>query len=132
MFSFGQKFTINGDDYENLKNVLDFAMSLNENEVVSFYQDKKGLVFCEDVCYGATEYPFIPTSTVLVEQIKQYLKNLSDSEITNLAGEAPDNDGSVELGWEVFYPLWYGEDKIEKYETPSFLAVRPCWIVYSK
>ena len=55
-----------------------------------------------------------------------------DEDISRLAGEAPDNDGTVLLGWEVFHPLWYGENEIDKYELAAVLAVRPCWIVYGK
>lgn len=133
MFSSEQTFTINGEDDSALEKVLALALELNGiKNVQSFYKDKKGLVFCWYKCDRSTEYPFTPTIKVLVEQINQYINNLSDEEILSLAGNAPDNDGTVILGWEVFYPLWYGENKIEKYELSAVLAVRPCWIVYGK
>ena len=133
MFSSEQTFTINGDHDEALKKVLQLAIELSGwKSIKSFYEDKRGLVFCAYECSGSTLYPFEPTITVLVEQINQYIKKLSSEDIFRLAGEAPDNDGTVCLGWEVFYPVWYGENEIEKYELSAILAVRPCWIVYGK
>ena len=87
---------------------------------------------CAYECEDSIKYPFEATIPILVEQINQYIKNLSGEDIVRLAGGEPDIDGFVELGWEVFYPLWYGENEIEKYEEAAILAVRPCWIVFSK
>lgn len=133
MFSSEQKFTINGCDDDVLEKVLGLAIELSGwKGVKSFYEDKNGLVFCGYECDGSTKYPFEATIPVLVEQINQYIKNLSREDIIRLAGGEPDIDGSVELGWEVFHPLWYGENEIEKYELAGILAVRPCWIVFAK
>lgn len=133
MFSSEQTFTINGEHDLALEKVLNLAMELSgEKAIKAFYKDKRGLVFCSYKCDGSTEYPFEPTIKVLVEQIKQYIDNLSSEEVLLLAGKEPDNDGTVILGWEVFYPLWYGDNEIEKYEWSAVIAVRPCWIVYGK
>ena len=132
MFSSEQSFTINGDDDDDLRKVLQLAIELNGGKIKSFYEDEKGLVLCGYQCGGSTNYPFEPTIPVLVEQIKQYINGLSEEFLVNLAGEAPGNDGTVELGWEVFHPLWYGDNKVEKYEMAAVIAIRPCWIVYGK
>lgn len=133
MFSSEQTFTINGDNNESLAKVLHLAMELiGHHQIKAFYEDKNGLVLCDYKCSGSTEYPFVPTVPILVEQINQYLDNLSDKDILRLAGEEPDNDGTVRLGWEVFHPLWYGENEIDNYEIASVIAIRPCWIVYGK
>ena len=132
MFSSEQRLTVNGDDYENLKKTLEFAINLNEHDVVSFYKDKKGLIFCDYAVENTIQYPFTSTPTVLAEQIEQYIKSLSYDEICEMAGEAPDNDGDIILGWELFFPSWYGDDEPDRYESQSFLAVRPCWIIYGK
>lgn len=133
MFSSEQNFTINGEYDSALEKVLELAMTLSGTKTIkSFYKDKRGLVLCKYECNGATEYPFEPTIKVLVEQINQYIDSLSNEEILLLAGDEPDNDGTVVLGWEVFHPLWYGDNKIEKYEFAAVIAVRPCWIVYGK
>ncbi len=133
MFSSEQTFTINGDNDKALEKVLNLAIELSGwKQIKAFYEDVKGLVFCSYMCDGATPYPFEVTTTILVEQIKQYLKKLTKKEIMLLAGVEPDNDGTVTLGWEVFHPLWYGENKVEKYELSAIVAVRPCWIVYGK
>ena len=133
MFSTEQRFTINGEYDEALEKVLKLAMELSgEKSIKSFYKDKKGLVFCSYKCCGLTEYPFEPTIKVLVEQIKDYIKNLSEEDVLLLAGNAPDVDGTVVLGWEVFYPLWYGENEVEKFEWSAVFAVRPSWIIYAK
>lgn len=73
-----------------------------------------------------TPYPFEVSVPILVEQIKQYIENCSQEDIIRLAGEEPDNDGIVNLGWEVFCPLWYDHDKIVNYDFSMILAVRPC------
>lgn len=132
MFSDMQTFTINGDEDKTLEKVLKFAIDFSEFEVEAFFKDKKGLVFCAYECDDSIKYPFKPTPKVLVEQIKQYIKNLTDEEFIELAGPRPDNDGIVNFGWEVFHPLWYGENEIENYDNAAILAVRPCWIVYGK
>lgn len=123
MFSSEQTFTINGDHNSALEKVLELAMTLSGTKTIeSFYKDAR----------GSTEYPFKPTTKVLVEQISQYIDDLSAEEIWSLAGEEPDIDGTVRLGWEVFHPLWYGDNKIDKYELAAVIAVRPSWIVYGK
>ena len=133
MFSSEQTFTINGDNNKALEKVLQLALDLcGCKGIKSFYEDKNGLVLCKYKCSGATEYPFEATIPILVEQINQYIKNLPSKDILRLAGMEPDNDGTVRLGWEVFHPLWYGENKIDKYELSAVLAVRPSWIVYGK
>ena len=133
MFSSEQTFTINGDNNKDLEKVLQLALDLCEcKKIEAFYEDKNGLVLCSYKCSGSTEYPFKPTPTVLVEHINQYINKLSDEDILRIAGEEPDNDGDVILGWEVFHPLWYGENEILKYELAAVIAVRPCWIVYGK
>ena len=133
MFSSEQTFTINGDNNETLKKVLSLALDLcGWRKIEAFYEDKNGLVFCGYKCSGSIDYPFAATVPVLAEHVNEYIKNLSSEDILRLAGEKPDNDGIVRLGWEVFYPLWYGKNEIEKYESAAILAVRPCWIVYGK
>lgn len=137
MFSSEQTFTINGDSNEALTKVLQLALDLSgwgqtKKQIKAFYEDKNGLVLCSYECSGSTAYPFEATIPVLVEQINQYIKKLSDKDILRLAGEEPDNDGTVRLGWEVFHPLWYGDNKIDRYELAAVIAVRPCWIVYGK
>lgn len=133
MFSSEQTFTINGYNNKALEKVLQLALDLcGWKGIKAFYEDKNGLVLCSYKCNGSTEYPFEATVPVLVEHINQYINNLSDENISRLAGEAPDNDGTVMLGWEVFHPLWYGENEIDKYDLAAVLAVRPCWIVYGK
>lgn len=120
MFSSEQTFTINGEYDLALEKVLNLAMELSNTKAIkAFYKDKKGLVFCSYKCYGSTEYPFEPTIKVLVEQIKQYIDNLSSEEVRLLAGIAPDNDGTVVLGWEVFYPL----QKYNLVEKAAMMAV---------
>lgn len=137
MFSSEQTFTINGDNNEALTKVLQLALDLSgfkqaPRKIKAFYEDKNGLVLCSYECEGSTAYPFEATIPVLVEQINQYIKKLSNDAILRLAGKKPDNDGTVELGWEVFHPLWYGDNKIDKYELSAIIAVRPSWIVYGK
>ena len=133
MFSSEQTFTINGDNNESLKRVLQLALELSgRKQIEAFYEDINGLVLCSYKCSDSTEYPFKATIPVLVEQINQYIDNLSNEDILRLAGVEPDNDGTVRLGWEVFHPLWYGENEIDKYELAAVIAVRPCWIVYGK
>lgn len=133
MFSSEQKFTINGDNNKALSKVLQLALDLcGWNGIKAFYEDKNGLVLCSYDCDGSTKYPFEATIPVLVEQINQYINNLSSEDVLRLAGEEPDNDGGVKLGWEVFCPLWYGENKIEHYVLDAVIAVRPCWIIYGK
>ena len=61
-----------------------------------------------------------------------YIKNLPSEDILRLAGKEPNIDGSVHLGWEVFYPLWYGENMIANYEGGEVIAIRPSWVVYAK
>lgn len=132
MFSSEQTFTINGDSNKELEKVLQLAFEICGENVRSFYEDENGLVLCGYDCSSSTNYPFKATIPILVEQINQYINNLSSEDIVRLAGKEPDNDGTVRLGWEVFHPLWYGENKIEKYELAAILAIRPCWIVYGK
>lgn len=130
MFSSEQTFTINGDKYEILAKVIEFALKISGHiDVGGYYVDKKGLVWCS---YGGSSYPFKATIPIMVEQAKQYIEGLTYEETERLAGEEPDNDGSVYLGWEVFYPLWYGDNGLENYSSGAFLAIRPCWIVYGK
>lgn len=130
MFSSEQTFTINGDKYETLSKVIDFALKISgHSDVEGYYIDKQGLVWCS---YGGSPYPFKATTPIMVEQAKQYIEGLTHEETERLAGEEPDNDGSVYLGWEVFYPLWYGDNGLENYSSGAFLAIRPCWIVYGK
>lgn len=133
MFSSEQNFTINGDNNKALEKVLQLALELSGwKQIKAFYKDVNGLVLCSYECSGSTEYPFEATIPVLVEQINQYIKNLSIEDVLRLAGEEPDNDGTVRLGWEVFHPLWYGDNEIDKYELAAVIAVRPSWIVYGK
>lgn len=133
MFSSEQMFTINGDNNEALSRVLQLALDLSGcREIKGFYEDVNGLVFCEFKYDKATKYPFKATVPVLVEQINQYIDSLSGEDIVRLAGKEPDIDGTVELGWEVFHPLWYGDSEIEDYDISAVIAVRPCWIIYGK
>ena len=132
MFSSLQNFTVNGDDYKDLEKVLDLVFDLSESDVKAFYEDKNGLVFCAYKDDRNISYPFKPNNVVLAEQIKQYIDNLSYEDIVRLAGEEPDDDGDVLLGWELFHPLWYGKDYIELWDDDDIIAVRPCWIVYGK
>ena len=133
MFSSEQTFTINGDNNETLEKVLQLALDLyGWNGVKAFYEDKNGLVLCGCECSGSTKYPFEASIPVLVEHINQYIKNLSSEDVSRLAGLEPTYEGTVKLGWEVFHPLWYGENRIDKYTLAAVLAVRPCWIVYGK
>ena len=133
IFSSEQKFTINGEDNQTLEKVLQLALEIcGWKEIKAFYEDPNGLVFCAYGTNGTIEYQFKATPAVLVEHINQYLNKLSDEAILRLAGKAPDNDGDVVLGWEVFHPLWYGENKINDYKLSAILAIRPCWIVYGK
>ena len=132
MFSSEQTFTINGDSDVELGKVLRLALDISGQEVKSFYEDPNGLVLCGYECDGSTKYPFKATIPILVEQIKQYINDLSSENVLNLAGEAPDVDGTVRLGWETFHPEWDGEDKIEKNVMAAILAIRPCWIIYAK
>ena len=133
MFSSEQEFTINGDNNRALEKVLQLGLELSGcKEIKGFYEDTNGLVFCGYECNKATKYPFKATIPVLVEQINQYINNLSDEDLIKLAGREPDIDGAVGLGWEIFHPLWFGENEIENYELSAVLAVRPCWIIYGK
>ena len=132
MFSDLQTFTISGETKEELQKVLQLAVKLSGWDIKAFFKDKNGLVFCYYKGNGDTEYPFKPTVPVLVEQIYQYLDDLDTEDTVRLAGGEPDIDGSVRLGWEVFHPLWYGENEIEKYNDNAVIAVRPCWVVYGK
>jgi len=133
MFSSEQTFTINGDNNEALEKVLKLALELSGwKEFEAFYEDRNGLVLCAYECDGSTVYPFKAPIPLLVEQINRYIKKLSSEDILRLAGKEPDNDGIVRLGWEVFHPLWYGDNGIDKYELAAVIAVRPCWIVYGK
>lgn len=135
MFSSEQTFTINGDNNKDLKKVLQLALDLcGWSGVKAFYEDTWGLVLCGYNCDGSTKYPFEPTIPVLVEQINQYINNLSSEDILRMAGEEPDNNGDVVLGWEVFHPLWHGcgQNEIDKYTGAEIIAIRPCWIVYGK
>lgn len=133
MFSSEQHFVINGEYDSMLEKVIDLALNLSDTKnIKSFYKDEKGLVLCSFEWDGSTSYPFVPTTKVLVEQIKQYISNLTDVEIFALAGPEPGVDGEVVLGWEVFCPLWYGDNKIEKYHWSAIIAVRPSWIIYAK
>ena len=133
MFSSEQTFTVNGDNDKALSKVLHLALELSGvKNIKAFYEDKNGLVLCNYVCNGAIEYPFEATVPSLVEHIYQYISKLSSDDILRLAWICPDNDGIVRLGWEVFHPLWYGEDEIGNYDLAAVLAVRPCWIVYGK
>lgn len=134
MFSSMQILNINGDSDEALELALDFALKIAGREKIkAFRKDPKGLAFyCRAGKSNTTEYPFPATTKVLVEQIKDYIKNLSREELFNFAGPCPDIDGSVELGWELFYPLWYGRNELEEYDGLEILAVRPSWIVYAK
>jgi len=132
MFSSEQKFAINGYNDDALGKVLSLALEISGEKIKAFYNDKRGLVFCSYNDHGSTLYPFEATIPVLIEQIRQYIEGLSNDEVESLAGPEPGIDGSVELGWEVFHPLWYGEYEIENYECSAVLAVRPCWIVFAK
>ena len=133
MFSSEQIFTINGDDNKALEKVLQLALDLcGWKGIKAFYEDKNGLVLCGYECSGSTTYPFEATTPILVEQINQYIKNLSSEDVLRMAGVEPNNDGIVRLGWKVFYPLWYGENKISKYEDSAIIAVKPSWIIYGK
>lgn len=133
MFSSEQTFTINGDNNKSLEKVLQLAMDLSGcKQIRAFYNDVNGLVLCNYECKDSTTYPFEATIPILVEQINQYINNLSNTDILRLAGIEPDNDGTVRLGWEVFHPLWYGDNEIDKYELAAVIAVRPCWIIYGK
>lgn len=133
MFSSEQILNINGDSDEALEVAIECAMKLaGRNKVEAFRKDEKGLVFYAHYENGTTKYPFEPTVKVLVEQVKDYLKSLNGAEIKAMAGPCPDVDGSVELGWELFHPLWYGPNAIEEYDFWAFLAIRPSWIVYAK
>ena len=132
MFSDLQTFTINGESKKALEEVLQLVIKLSGWEIKAFFKDKNGLVFCAYKCDGDTEYSFKPTIPVLVEQIYQYLDELDVEDIIRLAGEEPDIDGTIRLGWEVFHPLWYGENEIDKFNGNAIIAVRPCWIIYGK
>lgn len=133
MFSSEQTFTINGDNNKSLEKVLQLAMDLSGcKQIKAFYNDVNGLVLCSYECKDSTTYPFEATIPILVEQINQYINNLSSTDILRLAGIEPDNDGTVKLGWEVFHPLWYGDNEIDKYNLAAVIAVRPCWIIYGK
>jgi len=133
MFSSEQTFTINGDNDEALEKVLKLALELSGWEgIEAFYEDRNGLVLCAYECSSSTAYPFKVPISLLIKQINEYIKKLSSEDILRLAGKEPDNDGIVRLGWEVFHPLWYGENGIDKYELAAVIAVRPCWIVYGK
>ena len=133
MFSTEQHFTVNGEKKEDLEKVLNLALKLSGHKgIKSFYKDKNGLVLCWTDCDRATSYPFEATIPILSEQIMQYITSLPNDEILNLAGPCPDIDGTVRLGWEIFHPLWYGENELEKYEWAAMLAIRPSWIIYAK
>lgn len=87
-------------------------------------------MICEYNCPGdETTYPLKVNAKILVEQIYNYINDLSTEDILKMAGEEPDTDGSVILGWELFYPSWYGEYKIDPYKPR---AIKPTWIVYRK
>lgn len=131
MFSSEQTFTINGHLDKDLKKVLQFTLEFGDVAIQAFYEDKNGLVLCSYQCCGAQAYPFEPTVPVLVEHVKQYIKKLPKEDVCRMAGDKPNND-SVYLGWEVFHPLWYGDNEIEKYEPEAVIAIRPSWIVYGK
>lgn len=133
MFSTEQKFCINGDNNEALAKVLQLALELSgTNGIKAFYEDTNGLVLCKYDSSGTIEYPFEPTIPVLVEQVNQYIKKLTNDDIQRLAGKEPDIDGTVRLGWEIFHPLWYGEHKLNDYKPAAIIAVKPCWIIYHK
>lgn len=136
MFSSEQIFNINGCDDNALNEVLNLAKKLSDNpQIKAFRKGPKGLVFYytdRSTRGDIQKYPFPATNPVIIEQIKDYIKNLSREEIKMLAGPCPDIDGSVELGWEVFCPLWYGKNEIEEHDWGEFLAVRPSWIVFAK
>lgn len=131
MFSSEQTFIIDGDNDENLTKVIQLIFDISKDKVESFYQDAKGLVFCYNEKDGNT-YPFEPTIAVLVEQIKQYIKNLSQEDVERLAGYAPCVDGTIVLGWEVFCPKYYGTENLENHKWSELFAVRPKWIAYAK
>ena len=132
MFVSSQKFVINGESYDSLARVIEFALKLSNSSIKAFYKDVRGLVLCSYECEGSTLYPFEPTVPVLVEQVKQYLSELTSEELTSMAGLEPEYAESTHLGWEVFHPLWYGDYKIDKYNLAAVIAIRPSWIVYGK
>lgn len=138
MFSSYQKFSVNGEDDENLAAVLQLAMQLSGNtdkpdSVESFYIDKHGyLILCTYLNSDnelEKQYPFKPTIPVLIEHIKSYIGELSDKDKERIAGSEPDTDGSTKLGWEVFAPSCH---EIEPYDYNVIVAIRPCWIIYEK
>ena len=90
MFSSEQTFTINGHTNKALEKVLQLALDLcGLKSIKAFYEDKNGLVLCSYKCSGSTEYPFEVTIPVLVEQINQYIKNLSNPIPNPLCGTLP-------------------------------------------
>lgn len=44
-------------------------------------------------------------------------------------GEGPDIDGSVSKGWRVYNELW---GKIDGFNTYSFVAIEPAWLMHGK
>ena len=133
MFSSEQIFPINGDNDNALKKVLQLALDLSGRSIKAFYKDTNGLVLlCSNGYDKSIEYPFEATIPVLVEHINQYIKYLSNTDILRLAGNKPNIDGTVRLGWEIFHPVWYGDNCIENYDDTFVIAIRPSWIVYHK
>jgi hypothetical protein len=137
MFSTMQNFVINGDNYDSLKKVIDFALAISGDTIKCYRREAEGLMFCDRKITEEVYYPFNPSPELLAEQVKEYIGRLSDEEILAMAGKRPAVDGAVILGWEVFYPLWCettltARNSIKNYRDNEVIAVRPSWIVYAK
>lgn len=131
MFSSCQIFAVNGDNDKDLEKAIQLALDLSEDEINSFKIDEDGLhLSWTDDIKDYTNYPFKPTTKVIVEHYKNYLSKIED--IEKLIGEEPDIDGSIHLGWKVFHPLWYGEYKVNDYTLYDIIVIKPDWIIYGK
>lgn len=131
MFSSNQIFTINGDNNEDLEKAIQLALDLSEDKINSFRIDEDGLhlSWIKDRD-NYTNYPFEPTTKVIVEHFKDYLSKIEN--IEEIIGEEPDIDGSIYLGWKVFHPLWYGEYEVKNYTFHDIVVIKPDWIIYGK
>jgi hypothetical protein len=143
MFSSQQTFAVNGDKKENLKLVLELAFKLNDRRYSSSdvgidgfkLDEKQGLIFAwmpkaEKEYKGYTRYPMPISLDMAVEIVWSYLQSNEAGDIYDALGE-PDNDGSVDRGWLVYAPLWYGEYEVDEHFY-AIVGIRPDWIIYGK
>ncbi|MBO5435634.1 hypothetical protein J6A31_07560 [bacterium] len=137
MLSYHQSFFINGLLGKELKTGMSCVLKAVGNQVVGHVISREGIILHDCDTAGISRYSHELKVFDLMRIVRDYIDELSEAEVWQLAGKQPDVDEKhvAKLGWVAFTPYsdcLYNCYSLNDFSSSAIMVIRPEWIVVDK